>query len=264
MERPLVGRPPKECSIGPAPLTVAAQHAGAGAVQDESLRATSLLSFDGRAHASAASPSAAGRSIEASPLPEVIAAPPDTHESDLSAMVKGEQIANARAAAQRSRRQPRPSGRRPRDCWTAVVRVRVAPSLRSTGGSPRTTARAGAAPTTASMSRTPSAPPIVSAMDGVVIDSGPASGFGAAARPTHSTGRVSTASHSTAVVEIRPLREVLDGYAPRARQRWTIWTAHYWWMDVFLGHIRIAARARMPLSERTGGRQPRRPPRPSS
>jgi len=64
------------------------------------LRATSLLSFDGRAHASAASPSAAGRSIEASPLPEVIAAPPDTHESDLSAMVKGEQIANARAAAQ--------------------------------------------------------------------------------------------------------------------------------------------------------------------
>ena len=89
MERPLVGRPPKECSIGPAPLTVVAQHAGAGAVQDESLRATSLLSFDGRAHASAASPSAAGRSIEASPLPEVIAAPPDTHESDLSAMVKG-------------------------------------------------------------------------------------------------------------------------------------------------------------------------------
>jgi hypothetical protein len=99
MERPLVGRPPKECSIGPAPLTVVAQHAGAGAVQDESLRATSLLSFDGRAHASAASPSAAGRSIEASPLPEVIAAPPDTHESDLSAMVKGEQITNARAAA---------------------------------------------------------------------------------------------------------------------------------------------------------------------
>ena len=40
--------------------------------------------------------------------------------------------------------------------------------------------------------------------------------------------------------------------------------AHRRWMDVFLGHIRIAARARMPLSERTGGRQPRRPPRPSS
>ena len=150
---------------------------------------STMLSLDLKVHATPSSRVAENRSADQVPLPEVLGVASATHGSDLAALSKGEEIAAARAAEEAAVAERDVAARVLEAGNTGRVVFPVSGRITSNFG-----ARWGSTHYGLDVANSVGTP-IVSAMDGEVIDSGPASGFGLWVRVQHDDGTVTVYGH---------------------------------------------------------------------